>query len=242
MVKNSHKSPDQCKRPWECLGYFGSCVGGLAAVVAAVVLLPQLYTQIKTSELEHRPYLYIDIEPRASEKEALTPGGTGTHNELYLGAMLVYKNVGKTPACDVKTEMHMYNNTDKVDDAERLEKYYIEKYGYFPRPTTVFPDQTGQEIGLIVNAGGGATQYLITIRVSYTGEDAKRTYWYSADARYFIDKHIVVKQGDIVDTRPGNLPQHLLQKDYGIWLLESNTDYDRIGHHQMKRSLPNPYK
>ncbi len=229
------------KIKWDKWGHLGSLISGVAATVALFLIHGQFVNQVKAMELENRPYLHVDILPSASEKLEVNTTGEEYMN-LYLGAKLVYKNVGKTPACNVKTELHMYNNADKRDDAQRLEQYYVEQFGYFPRPTTVFPGQSGQEIGLFVDAGDGATEYLITIRVSYTGEQARRGYWYSSDMRFHIAKNTVVKQ-EVVITQDGNKQiQKPLRREYGIWLTDTNTDYDRIGNQAMKPPLPNPYQ
>ena len=233
---------------WESLGHIATVASAAVAAAALLFLVGQLKTQVSSTntqilsvELENRPYLYVDIVPGASVKKTMRADGT-EYDDLYLGAKLIYKNVGKLPACDVKTEMRMFNNADKVDDAKRLEEWYVKEFGYFPKPTTIFPDQSGQEIGLFVDAGEGATQYLITIRVSYTGEDSATFYWYSADMRYRIAKDIIVKQ-DVVLVQTG---QQVIQKPvkshFGIWLLESHTDYDRVGHRLMPALLGNPYR
>ena len=229
------------KADWEKWGHVGSLLSGVAAAVALILIYGQLVNQVKVMELENRPYLYVDILPSASEKLEVDSNGKEYMN-LYLGAKLVYKNVGKTPACNVKTTLHMYNNADKTDDAQRLEDYYIGLFGYFHRPTTVFPDQSGQEVGLFVDAGDGATDYLITIRVSYTGERLRRAYWYSSDMRFHIAKDRVVKQ-EVMVIQDGNKQiQKPIRREYGIWLVDTNTDYDRIGNQIMKPPLPNPFQ
>ncbi len=235
-----------CRAYWasqakDKLPYIAILVSSLGLVFSSWYTSHQLTISSKQLELANRPYLYVDIVPSASVKMAKSPDGK-EYEDLYLGAKLVYKNVGKLPACDIKTEVHMYNNADKGDDAKRLEEWYVKEKGYFPRPTTLFPEQTGQEIGLFVDAGEGATQYLITIRVSYTGEDSRKKYWYSADMRYEIDKDIIVRQEVKVIRDGGQAVQVPLRKDYGIWLLETNTDYDRVGHRQMSPVLLNPYQ
>lgn len=190
-------------------------------------------------ELENRPYLYVDIQPAVSEKPEKQRDGTEYWN-LYLGAKLVYKNVGKTPASNVQTEIHMYNNADKVDDAKRLEEWYVKLFGYFPKPTAIFPEQTGQEVGLFVDAGEGATEYLITVRVSYSGEDPAKTYWYSADVRYAIEKDSR-REIRMLTEENGQVIQKPRRREYGVWLLETNTDYDAVGNRQMPLAFSNPY-
>ncbi len=222
-------------------------VSAIAAVIALFLIWGQntrltesINLQTKTIELENRPYLYVDIQPSVSEKPEPRPDGGGEYWNLYLGARLVFKNVGKTPASNIKTELHMYNNADKLDDATRLERWYLDQFGYFPRPTTVFPDQTGQEIGLFVDAGEGTTEYLITIRVSYTGEDTQKTYWYSADMRYRIEKESL-RETRVLMEKDGQVLQKPTRREYGVWLLETKTDYDAVGNRQMQPALPNPY-
>lgn len=229
------------------LAEIGTAAAGFAAVIALLFLYGQnarltdsINLQTKTLELENRPYLYVDIQPAVSEKPERHPDGSEYWN-LYLGAKLVYKNVGNTPASNIKTEVHMYNNADKVDDAQRLEEWYVKLFGYFPKPTTVFPDQTGQEVGLFVDAGEGATEYLITIRASYTGENPTKTYWYSADMRYAIEKDSMREMRVLVEDN-GQVIQKPRRREYGVWLLETNTDYDAVGNRRMPPALPNPYK
>ncbi len=239
---SSEDSEDQKRRRWDW-----NSVSAIAAVIALFLILGQnlrltksINLQTKTLELENRPYLYVDIQPGVSEKPESRSDGGGEYWNLYLGAKLVYKNIGKTPASNVKSELHMYNNADKVDDAERLEEWYIDQFGYFPRPTTVFPDQTGQEIGLFVDAGEGATEYLVTLRISYTGEDADKEYWYSADMRYRIEKGNVREMRVLVE-EDGQVTQRPTRREYGVWLLETRTDYDAVGNREMQPALTNPY-
>jgi len=229
------------------LAEYGTAAAGIAAVVALFLLAGQnssltksIDLQTKTIELDHRPYLYVDIQPSVTEKLSKRPDGSD-YWDRYLGAKLVYKNVGRTPASNIKAELHMYNNGDKVDDAARLEEWYINEYGFFPKPATVFPEQTGQEVGLFVDASEGATEYLITIRVSYTSEDPTKTYWYSADTRYFIANNSMSEVRSLIQEN-GQVIQRPLRREYGVWLLETHTDHDAVGNREMPPALPNPYQ
>src|SRR3989338_8847408 len=103
--------------------------------------LQQVKLQREQMELENRPYLYVDVDPVAFEALQRRTDGS-EYYDLYLGAHLTYKNVGKTPACNIKTELHMYNDAVKTDDAKRLDDWFVNTLGARPKVTAVFPQQT----------------------------------------------------------------------------------------------------
>jgi len=177
--------------------------------------------------MENRPYLYVDVKPAAYDVINDHPDGSG-HYELYLGASLVYKNVGKTPACNIKTELHMYNNAVRTDDAKRLEEWFVNTLGARPKVTAVFPQETVPPIPLMaVNTSvERPTQYWITIRVSYTGNVPNRTYWYGFDGQYHIDGSF--QTHEIRASSKGHR-EPIFRKNYRVLLLDANTNYDGLG-------------
>ncbi|MFA5197887.1 MAG: hypothetical protein WC437_05720 [Patescibacteria group bacterium] len=190
----------------------------------------------KTFELENRPYLYVDISPLAFSNREKQPGSDEDYDNLYVGAELTYKNVGKLPACNIKSEIYFYSDVDKGDNFERLKKWYIEEFGYFPEPTSVFPHQEGQKIVCKVDCGESTKDYGFTIRVTYTGEDLDKLYWYATDVRYSINKsgfkqkQRLVQQGD-------EIIQALGIKEYGVYFISATSDYDRDGKAEMPQAL-----
>lgn len=182
----------------------------------------------RSFEIENRPYLYLDITPLAFSNREKQLDSNEEYDNLYVGAELTYKNVGKLPACNIKSEIHFYSDVDQGDNFERLKKWYMDVFGYFPEPTTVFPHQEGQKIVCKPDCSDSTKDYLFTVRISYTGKDPNKVYWYATDVRYSIEKGSYkqkvefVRQGDKIIQVPGI-------KEYSIYLINVTSDYDRDG-------------
>jgi len=213
---------------------FGNVGILLTAIMAFAILVQSIHIGNQTNiikrrfELENRPYLYMDLVPLTSlqrEKDQKT----GKENDnLYVGARLIYKNIGKLPACNIQSEIHFYSDKDPGDNFERLKKWYIKEYSYFPKPTTIFPNQGGQEIIGTANCAKSTKDYLFTIRLKYTGANPDKLYWYSIDVRYSIEKE------QFIQTRTG--------KNYGVRLTSVESHYDRNVEAKMPLPLPQPEK
>ena len=221
--------------PWGML----SGLASLATLGSLWFLIIQTKTQIRQVEMENRPYLYVDVKPAAYDVINDHPDGSG-HYELYLGAALVYKNVGKTPACNIKTELHMYNDAVRTDDAKRLGEWFVNTLGARPKVSAVFPQETVPPIPLMaVNISvERPTQYWITIRVSYTGNVPKKTYWYSFDGQYHIDESFQTHE---VRASSKEHREAVFRKHYRVLLLDTNTNYDGFGQFRLPAPLQNPY-
>lgn len=194
-------------------------------------------TIIKRSfDLENRPYLYVDISPLAFSNREKAPNSNEEYDNLFVGAELIYKNVGKLPACNIKSEIHFYSDRDEGDNFERLKKWYIEEFGYFPEPTAVFPHQEEQKVVCKVDCSEATKDYLFTIRITYTGEDPHKIYWYATDVRYSIEKGHYIQKQQLV-----KLEDRIIQvpaiKEYSVYFIHSTSDYDRDGKIKMPKTL-----
>jgi hypothetical protein len=218
-----------------------STILSIATFLMAISIVWQTIIIKESFEMENRPYLYIDISPLAFSHREKQIGSEKEYDNLYVGAELKYKNVGNLPACNIKSEIHFYSDMDKGDNFERLKNWYIEEFGYFPAPTTIFPHQEGQKIPCRVDCSDSTKDYLFTIRVIYTGEDPKKEYWYATDVRYSLEKGYfkqtqkLIRQGDEIVSVPGD-------KEYAAYLIEAKSDYDRNGKARMPKAMIRPYK
>ena len=240
----AHCGTDQRMRVffWKCIAAITNflTIGVAIAIFSQSVNLNRQTDIIRRSfELENRPYLYVDISPvTLSVREKAEDGHE--YDNLFVGADLKYKNVGKLPACNIKSEIHFYSDVDIGDNFERLKKWFIDNYGHFPEPTSIFPNQEGQLIPCRVDCSEATKKYLFTIRITYTGEDPNKVYWYSTDVRYSIEKGYFkqeqkfIREGDKIIQVPG-------RKEYDVYLLEVNSDYDRDGKVDMPKPLSRPY-
>lgn len=206
----------------------------IATLIMAISILGQTNILKRSFELENRPYLYVDISPIAFSNREKQPNGNEEYDNLYVGAELLYKNVGKLPACNIKSEIHFYSDIDEGDNFERLKQWYREEFGYFPEPTTIFPHQEGQKIVCRVDCSEGTKNYLFTIRVKYTGEDPKRAYWYAADIRYSIEKNRFMQKLIRLDDGTMQIPP---VKNYPVYFIHASSDYDRGGNIKMPEIL-----
>lgn len=208
----------------------------IATLMMAIAILIQTNILKRSFELENRPYLYVDISPLAFSNREKLPNTDGDYDNLYVGAELIYKNVGKLPACNIKSEIHFYSDVDEGDNFERLKQWYRQTFGYFPEPTTIFPHQEGQKVVSRVDCSDATKDYLFTIRITYTGENPNKAYWYATDVRYYIEKgHFIQKQkmvqlGDKIIQMPS-------VKEYSVYFIHATSDYDRDGKIKMPDAL-----
>jgi hypothetical protein len=239
-IRCSYCNEDQRKiegPAWKVISFISTIV----TLGMAVAIMGQTSIMKRSFELENRPYLYIDIAPLAFSHTEKEPNSDKEYDNLYVGATLKYKNVGKLPACNIKSEIHFYSDVDKGDNFKRLKDWYIEEFGYFPEPTTIFPYQEGQEIPCRVDCSELTKNYLFTIRVSYTGEDPKKIYWYATDVRYSIEKgyfrqkQTLLQEGDKVIQMPGN-------KEYSVYIIDARSYYDRDSKAKIQLPLSSPYE
>ncbi len=166
-------------------------------------------------ESEYAPRLYIDVIPDAFsvvEKD-------GSEN-IHLGGKLIYKNVGKVPARNIKTEIHLYDNIDKNDGFARWKDEHIKKWGSVPEPNLIFPSQEGIELPVTPDCSDSASRFMFTIRVSYTGEDPTKLYWYKTDSSYEL------------------LKDSVFRGHFAIVIAKVESDYDRND----KKKMPPPVK
>lgn len=135
--------------------------------------------------LEKRPYLYIDLIPvvgpfRDSEKSG--------ERYSFSGGEIVYKNVGLFAASDINVTAKII---DDVDDYKHdLAEWFIEEYGAFPYPTTIFPGQShshGYRVMLPYLEKGGMIHIYMGVRVTYKGFNENR-YFYSLDYVYLVER------------------------------------------------------
>lgn len=206
----------------------------ITATMAACILVQSINISNQTNiisrsfELENRPYLYMDLSPLAFLHREKHPDTGKEYDNLYVGAKLTYKNVGKLPACNIDSEIHFYSDKDLGDNFKRLKNWYIEEYDYFPEPITIFPNQGGQEIIGTADCAEGTKDYLFTIRLTYKGADPDKSYWYAIDVRYSIEKEQFIQ-----------IPTG---KKYGVRLTEVKSNYDENREAKMPPPLPRPAK
>ncbi len=236
-----HCGEDQRSIPYRWITFTN--IGILATSAMAIFILIQsigINTQTKiikkSFELENRPYLYVDISPLAFSNRESIPNSNEEYDNLYVGAELIYKNVGKLPACNIKSEIHFYSDVDEGDNFKRLKQWYIEEFGHFPEPNTVFPNQEGQKIVCRVDCSESTKDYLFTVRVTYTGEDPNKVYWYATDVRYSIAKGRFMQKQKLIQ-----LDDKIIQvpaiKEYSVYFIHASSDYDRDGKIKMPEAL-----
>lgn len=232
---------DQRRIPYRWLTF--SNMGILATSLTAFFILVQSIninrqTHIiqRSFELENRPYLYIDISPLAFSNREKLPNTNEEYDNLYVGAELTYKNVGKLPACNINSEIHFYSDMDEGDNFERLKQEYREEFGYFPEPTTIFPHQEGQKIKATPDCSEATKDYLFTIRITYTGENPDKVYWYATDVRYSIEKGRFIQKQKLIQLEDKTI-QIPAVKEYGVYFTHATSDYDRDGKIKMPRAL-----
>jgi len=218
-----------------------STILSIATLLMALAIVRQTFIIKRSFELENRPYLYIDISPLAFSHREKQPGNNEEYDNLYVGAELKYKNVGNLPACNINSEIYFYSDIDKGDNFKRLKDWYIEEFGYFPEPTTIFPHQEGQKIPCRVDCSELTKDYLFTIRITYTGENSDEIYWYATDVSYSVEKGYfkqaqkLIRQGDKIISVQGD-------KEYTVYLVDAKSDYDRNGKAKMPKALVRPYE
>lgn len=218
-----------------------SSLMSIATLGMAIAIVIQSFIIKRSFELENRPYVYVDISPLVFSNREKQPNNEEEYDNLYVGATLKYRNVGKLPACNITSEIHFYSDMDKGDNFKRLKDWYIEEFGFFPEPTTIFPHQEGQEIACRVDCSELTKDYLFTIRVSYTGEDPNKLYWYATDATYSIEKGYFKQKQKIVRQGDEIMPVPAL-KEYTVYLVDVKSDYDRDGKVEMPKPLTRSYQ
>lgn len=148
----------------------------------------QIDYQIKTYEIDNRPYLYIEVD----EFEVNT--GKGNYNDpassdiVYGGVEFKLKNKGKIPAGDI--DISFKYTSDQMNDPEALDRYL--KNNDMQMSIVVFPEQIFKPSKVKCQMGNTPKMIHIWILVKYRGlreiNDSNRDkiYWHLIDQLYFI--------------------------------------------------------
>lgn len=240
-IRCMYCSEDQRKLAWAwkilaVLTNFTTFIIAIAIVSQSCNLNKQTSIIADSFELENRPYLYVDIAPVVFSNREKQPGNNQEYDNLYVGAKLTYKNVGRLPACNIKSEIHFYSDVDKGDNFDRFKKWYIDEFGYFPEPSSLFPHQEGQEIVCKVDCSESTRDYLFTVRITYTGEDPTKVYWYATDVRYSIEKGRFKQKQKLVQLED-KIIQVPSMKEYSVYFISAKSDYDRNGTAKLPPAL-----
>lgn len=212
----------------------------IATLIMAIGILGQTLLIKRTFELENRPYLYVDIEPVVFSHREKIPNTNEEYDNLFVGATLKYKNVGKIPACNIESNIYFYSDVDKGNNFDKLKDWYIEEFGYFPEPTTIFPHQEGQKIPCRVDCSESTKEYMFSIRITYTGENPDKAYWYATDVNYSIEK-ASFKQGQSFIRKGNEIVQTLGNKEYSVYIVKAESDYDRDRKSEILPPAIRPY-
>lgn len=221
------------RRLWTNLEFWTtiSAIATAATVVCIAIQTNSIYQQTsvikKSFDLENRPYLYIDVLPIAWDNP-----NSAIH--LMLGAKLRYKNIGRIPACDVKSDIRFYNDADLElgDRYKGLKEEFTKEYGYFPKVTTVFPNQEGLSIEATADVGEGTRKYLFSIRVTYRGIDNEKIYNYSADLLFLKTDYKKIFKAEFPSGEKA-----VIREEYVVYLLHPELDYDRNSNRELTLPL-----
>lgn len=217
---------------WRIVFEYITIVAAIATVAAAIATaiaarfvgrqtasLETQTTIIKDrGKIENRPYLYVDIKPRAFSKKENRKENNEEYENLYVGATITYKNVGRLPACNINTDICFYIDTSEEDKYKDFKKWYIRQHGNYPEPSSVFPGQDDIVIAGNVDVPEETKDFLVSIRVSYTEketeEKASNEYWHRLDAKFAIGNLYAI-------TEDG-------KKLYTMIPVNIDSDYDRM--------------
>lgn len=193
-------------------------------------------------KIENRPYLYVDIKPRAFSEKSYRGENKEEYDNLYVGATLTYKNVGRLPACNINSDIRFYVDTSEEDKYKDFKKWYIRQHGNYPEPSTVFSSQDDIIIAGNVDVPEETKDFLVSIRVSYTEKNTEEKvaneYWYRLDAKFVIDKEDISYE-NIAIIEDGKIKQIPTGKKlYDMIPVYIDSDYDRMRDMPIGPPLP----
>ncbi|HYA14276.1 MAG TPA: hypothetical protein VEF33_08050 [Syntrophales bacterium] len=163
------------------LSTMGILLGSIVALVGIFLLIFQAYKlndsiklQSFAFSLEQRPYLHAILNPTASGSSLTIGTDIDDNQTLRGGGHLFLRNAGKIPASDIQAEYKVVS--DELKDNDLAE--YFDKIGEFPHITTVFPNQNDISVYLNPKIGKQPKLVYIWAKISYTGSDPYKRYWY----------------------------------------------------------------
>ncbi len=165
----------------------------IGTILAAIVAIPALFfvgfqamqlrksvdLQVDAFQLEHRPYLFLQL-PQVSVWRNDPEGG------WFGGGDLRFKNVGKDPATITTTRYMVASDTrGEIDFVGWFEK----EFGGFPDIKMVFPGQEDARVPCHPNISPGDKKprlLFVGAVISYVGPNADRRYWYKFSQVYVL--------------------------------------------------------
>jgi hypothetical protein len=179
-------------------------IGGIGALLfvgyQAVKLGESVNLQREELTLEHRPYLYVELE---LTKEIVMINGKPSNANFngiwpnkeegayFGGGDFYFRNVGRDPATITKTEYRVRSNLKRKAD---FVKWFKDYYGGFPDITSVMPNQNKLKVTChpIVSSIAEAPKLLfVGAVISYGGTqketDKERKYWYKFSKLYIVE-------------------------------------------------------
>jgi hypothetical protein len=137
--------------------------------------------QLKTFNVENRPYLHAVLNPSDSNPNTLAIAqNKDDKTMLHAGGYLSLKNKGKVPATIIKAEYKVVSDEAPEQDIVK----YFEKRGGFPHINVVFPDEVVSRVFLNPQVGRRPQLVQVWAKVVYTGTDPSKKYWYSFNYLY----------------------------------------------------------
>ena len=135
--------------------------------------------QTEISHLEHRPYLYLYMN-------TLGVGQKKPGEAWFGGGSMRFRNVGRDPASNIKTQHMVASDTlNEIDFVGWFEK----AFGGFPHINSVFPGQEDAEVPChpMISTGDKKPKLMyIGAVVTYEGPKSGMIYWYKFSRVYAI--------------------------------------------------------
>jgi hypothetical protein len=217
------------------LAAFGTIIAALGGIGAfffvgyqAAQLAESVNLQGEEFALEHRPYLYLDLELTKQPflyyqtKEGIQNLNlfgiwpNKNENAYFGGGDLYFRNAGKDPATITRTEYRV--RSDQRRDLDFV-KWFQDAAGGFPDIKTVMPNQQGLRVPChpIVSEGAKVPKLLfVGAVISYVGPqkgtEERRRYWYK-----FRQTFVVELRTAEVDGQPVEFPvlhPHVVDTDW----------------------------
>ena len=156
-------------------------------------------TELQREEfaLEHRPYLFVELQliektmivdsPDETFRRASLQGIWPKDTVYFGGGDLYFRNAGRDPATITKTEYRVRSDVRRDLD---MVKWFKDEYGGFPDVTSVMPGQKNLRVPchpIIGNKKEPPKLLFVGAVISYTGPQKEGKYWYKYSQLYVVE-------------------------------------------------------
>lgn len=132
-----------------------------------------LSNQLIQSQLEWRPYLFVDFNYLGSVRE----------KDILFGANMIFRNTGKTPAKIIKAQYLICDEKECHD----YKKWYSDTYGGFPEIKLVPPNSNTGPFPYAAGLLKGSKYACIGVLLTYQGIESNKEYWFYEVNKFKLD-------------------------------------------------------